>query len=246
MPCSATRRARRGTSRRWDGAATGSSATSWRSPFRSLPSRLPELRRTDPQAKLATALLTVAREHGFPSWRALKAALEARQAQDLARFFAACDGGDLEALRAMLAVDPELVRAEDSARPHAGWTGLHSAARRGRADAVRLLLQQGADPDAREALDTAFDVERVDDLDDALAQVREGDADAVVSMDGDVLVARYTQTDQVQAAGQMDAIADFIARPIKKRDDYPEMPPQDYLDETTRLAVAEYMLQLKK
>lgn len=41
-------------------------------------------------------------------------------------------------------------------------------------------------------------------------------------------------------------IADFIANPTKKRDDYPEMPPQDYLDEATRLAVAEYMLALKK
>ncbi|MBK6510788.1 MAG: right-handed parallel beta-helix repeat-containing protein [Haliea sp.] len=41
-------------------------------------------------------------------------------------------------------------------------------------------------------------------------------------------------------------IADFIANPTKKRDDYPEMPPQDYLDEATRLAVAKYMLQVTK
>lgn len=41
-------------------------------------------------------------------------------------------------------------------------------------------------------------------------------------------------------------IADFIAHPTKKRDDYPEMPPQNYLDEATRLAVAKYMLELKK
>jgi parallel beta-helix repeat protein len=37
-------------------------------------------------------------------------------------------------------------------------------------------------------------------------------------------------------------LADYIAAPIKKRQDYPEMPPQSYLDEETRLAVAEYML----
>ena len=37
-------------------------------------------------------------------------------------------------------------------------------------------------------------------------------------------------------------LADYIANPVKKRDDYPEMPPQNYLDEETRLAVAEYML----
>lgn len=39
-------------------------------------------------------------------------------------------------------------------------------------------------------------------------------------------------------------IADYIARPTKKRDDYPEMPPQDYLDRETRLAVANYLLQV--
>ncbi len=37
-------------------------------------------------------------------------------------------------------------------------------------------------------------------------------------------------------------LADYIANPVKKREDYPEMPPQNYLDEETRLAVAEYML----
>jgi putative cofactor-binding repeat protein len=41
-------------------------------------------------------------------------------------------------------------------------------------------------------------------------------------------------------------IADFIANPTKKRDDYPEMPPQNYLDAETRLAVAKYMLGVKK
>jgi parallel beta-helix repeat protein len=39
-------------------------------------------------------------------------------------------------------------------------------------------------------------------------------------------------------------LADYIAQPVKKRDDYPEMPPQDYLDPETRLAVAKYMLQV--
>jgi parallel beta-helix repeat protein len=40
-------------------------------------------------------------------------------------------------------------------------------------------------------------------------------------------------------------IADYIAKPVKKRPDYPEMPPQDYLDPETRVAVAKYMLQVK-
>jgi parallel beta-helix repeat protein len=54
---------------------------------------------------------------------------------------------------------------------------------------------------------------------------------------------------QVIQALYMDdpqGLADYIAAPIKKRDDYPEMPPQNYLSPEVRLAVAEYMLQLKK
>ena len=39
--------------------------------------------------------------------------------------------------------------------------------------------------------------------------------------------------------------AEDIVSPVKKRPDYPEMPPQDYLDPETRLAVAEYMLAVK-
>lgn len=53
---------------------------------------------------------------------------------------------------------------------------------------------------------------------------------------------------QVIQALYMDnpqGLADFIAKPTKKRADYPEMPPQDYLDPETRLAVAKYMLQVK-
>lgn len=41
-------------------------------------------------------------------------------------------------------------------------------------------------------------------------------------------------------------IADYINAPIKKRDDYPEMPPQSYLDPETRLAAAKYMLQVTR
>ena len=42
-----------------------------------------------------------------------------------------------------------------------------------------------------------------------------------------------------------EGLAAYIASPTKKRDDYPEMPPQNYLDEETRLAVAKYMLEVK-
>jgi mono/diheme cytochrome c family protein len=39
-------------------------------------------------------------------------------------------------------------------------------------------------------------------------------------------------------------IADYIANPVRKREDFPEMPPQDYLTDETRSAVAAYMLSL--
>ena len=41
-------------------------------------------------------------------------------------------------------------------------------------------------------------------------------------------------------------LADYIAAPIKKRPDYPEMPPQNYLSESVRLEVAKYMLSVKQ
>ncbi|MCZ2357311.1 MAG: right-handed parallel beta-helix repeat-containing protein [Bacteroidia bacterium] len=41
-------------------------------------------------------------------------------------------------------------------------------------------------------------------------------------------------------------IADYIAKPIKKRTDHPEMPKQDYLPPETRLEVAKFMLTITK
>ena len=115
--------------------------------------RLQELRQADPHTKLATALLAVAQDHGFSSWRALKAEIEQRQTNNVALFFEACAKGDVELLRGLLLNDPGLVRVGNPDAPHRGWTGLHSAAQGGHLDAVRLLLQHGADPNLREAGD---------------------------------------------------------------------------------------------
>ncbi|WP_242015677.1 cytochrome c [Robertkochia marina] len=38
----------------------------------------------------------------------------------------------------------------------------------------------------------------------------------------------------------------YINNPLNVREDYPDMPPQDYLDEEAKLAVAEYILSLKE
>ncbi len=71
-------------------------------------------------------------------------------------FFEACSKGDVETLRGLLKSDPSLAQGTNPVAPHAGWTGLHSAARGGHAEAVRLLLKHGADPNAREAGDNTF------------------------------------------------------------------------------------------
>ena len=112
--------------------------------------RLRDLRRSDPGARLATAQLAVARDHGFPSWRALKTEVERRRAPTLEAFFAACAAGEVHALRRLLDEDPALVRE----RNDHGATGLHLAVRH--PDAVRLLLERGADPNVREKGDNAL------------------------------------------------------------------------------------------
>lgn len=111
--------------------------------------RLALLRRTNPAAKLAEAQLAIAREYGFASWRSLKADLDRRRAPNVAAFMRACTAGDVEAVRELLQTDPGLARE----RVAAGSTGLHLAVRH--PDILRLLLEHGADPSARDRGDNA-------------------------------------------------------------------------------------------
>jgi ankyrin repeat protein/catechol 2,3-dioxygenase-like lactoylglutathione lyase family enzyme len=104
--------------------------------------RLAELRRRDPKTKLATALLDVAREHGFPSWRALKAEIGRRQAETVKEFFEACASGDIAKLRRMLADQPDLVREREHGD---NTTTLHWAVAKADVDVARALLDAGAD-----------------------------------------------------------------------------------------------------
>jgi ankyrin repeat protein/catechol 2,3-dioxygenase-like lactoylglutathione lyase family enzyme len=118
--------------------------------------RLSRLRRKDPSAKLAAAQLSIARDHGFSSWQALKQEVERQHGGKIAQFFEACEAGNVETLKELFASDPSLVRAANPAVRYAGWTGLHTAAQRGHLAVVQLLLQQGADPNAREAGDNTY------------------------------------------------------------------------------------------
>jgi ABC-2 type transport system permease protein len=73
---------------------------------------------------------------------------------------------------------------------------------------VALLDEMPAE--AREAFDQTFEVTGSDDLDAALEDVRDGDADVAILMEGTTLVAHYTQTDQVKAAVTQGALRAFV------------------------------------
>jgi ankyrin repeat protein len=75
---------------------------------------------------------------------------------DAHAFFDACAAGDVDLLRRLLASDPVLVRATNPKGQYPGWTGLHTASLAGHLDAVRLLLEHGADPNARERGDNTY------------------------------------------------------------------------------------------
>ena len=60
------------------------------------------------------------------------------------------------------------------------------------------------------------------------------------------MIGPPTQILQALYMDNPEGIVEYISAPTKKRPDYPEMPPQDYLDEATRLAAAKYMLSVKK
>jgi ABC-2 type transport system permease protein len=66
------------------------------------------------------------------------------------------------------------------------------------------------DDGAQEAFDDSFAVTTTDDLAQAIADVRDGDVDVAVEMDGDTLVAHYTQTDQVRAAMVRGTLTAFV------------------------------------
>lgn len=63
---------------------------------------------------------------------------------------------------------------------------------------------------AQDAFDATFAVSESDDLAAALEEVRAGDADVAVEQRGDVLIAHYTQTEQVKAAITQGTLRAFV------------------------------------
>lgn len=58
------------------------------------------------------------------------------------------------------------------------------------------------------------------------------------------MIGPPTQIIQALYMDDPEGIAAYAAEPVKKRDDYPDMPPQAHLDHASRLAAAKFMLQL--
>jgi hypothetical protein len=109
--------------------------------------RLAALRKTNPHAQLASALLSVAQEYGFASWRALKAELERRQTTNASRLFEAVATRDPDAVRKLLVDEPTLIHAR---HPRHNASALHHAAVAGDLDTVGVLLDAGANPNDAE------------------------------------------------------------------------------------------------
>ena len=107
--------------------------------------RLAGLRETNPRARLADAQVDLARQYGFPSWRALKAHVDSLTIEGEAVH--AARRGDIARLGSLLEANPALQRL--TVPPYA-WTLLHVAAHAGQLAVVDLLLARGMDPDARE------------------------------------------------------------------------------------------------
>jgi ankyrin repeat protein len=104
------------------------------------------LRSRDPKAKLAVAQLSVARKHGFASWRELKNRIESLSAPvDATTFIEAIRKGDQKTVAKLLMSNPSLVNGCDA---H-GAPALTVAVGEDEPSIVRLLLDHGADVTAR-------------------------------------------------------------------------------------------------
>lgn len=63
---------------------------------------------------------------------------------------------------------------------------------------------------AKDAFDDSFTVTHSDDLAAAVKEVKDGDADIVVSQDGDQLVVKYSEADQVKSAVAVGTLQSFV------------------------------------
>src|SRR5213595_1209608 len=97
--------------------------------------RLAELRKTSRDAKLSDAQFALAKQYGFPSWRALKAHIDSLTIDG--QLFDAARNGDVTKLTALLDEHPDRLYVRTKPYEH---TMLHLAAANGHLPAVDFLL----------------------------------------------------------------------------------------------------------
>lgn len=129
--------------------------------------RLKMMRSHDPTAQLSEAQLLLARAYGFPSWRRMKSYVDALNHIG-ERLINAVRDNELKTIREVLDRHPELVKANTEIDQRAlmpvDYTGapakpremltlqlLHLAIVRGHIEVLRLLIERGADVNARNA-----------------------------------------------------------------------------------------------
>jgi len=129
--------------------------------------RLKTMRSHDSAARLSQAQLLVARDYGFPSWRKMKSHVNALNNVG-ERLINAVRDSDLKTIREVLDRYPELVNTNTEIDQRAlipvDYTGalakaremltlqlLHSAIVQGNIEVFRLLIERGADVNARNA-----------------------------------------------------------------------------------------------
>jgi ankyrin repeat protein len=118
--------------------------------------RLKAMRSHSPTARLSEAQLLVARSYGFASWRKLKSHVDALHdfGQQLIN---AVHSGDLGTIRKVLDSHPELVHAGTDLPRHdrpsdtVAMRLIHLAIAEAKVDVLRLLIERGADLNARNA-----------------------------------------------------------------------------------------------
>ena len=113
--------------------------------------QLDELRKANPDAKLADAQLDLARQYGFSSWRALKSHIDSLTVDG--QLFDAAKKGDVGTLTTLLDIYPEKLQARNKPYEH---TLLHLAAEAGQLAAVDFLLRRGLDVNSREKGDNTY------------------------------------------------------------------------------------------
>jgi ankyrin repeat protein len=131
--------------------------------------RLFELRANKPDAKLHQAQLSIAKDYGFKSWRALKAHLEAitPALHEYDRVFAAARAGDVEAVRRAFA------SGFDPSTPDSDGRTIHQIAKDLRHEAVELLAR---DVQARSSTRPEYEIRAIRDI---ISAAQSGDVEAL-------------------------------------------------------------------